>query len=44
MALWIVCNRWIDETKGWRCVLIDGHDGPCQPAQAVSPTRISWQV
>lgn len=25
----IVCNRWIDEAKGWRCDLEEGHEGQC---------------
>lgn len=25
----VMCNRWIDEAKGWRCDLEEGHDGPC---------------
>lgn len=29
MPLWIICDRWIDEMKGWRCVLMDGHEGAC---------------
>lgn len=25
----VICNRWIDETRGSHCVLEKGHDGPC---------------
>ena len=25
----VICDRWIDEVRGERCVLADGHDGPC---------------
>lgn len=25
----IICNRWIDEVQGTRCVLEEGHDGEC---------------
>ncbi|WP_294260767.1 hypothetical protein [uncultured Sphingomonas sp.] len=31
MALWFICNRWIDQVKGWRCRREDGHDGACSP-------------
>lgn len=29
MALWIICDRWINEAAGTRCVLPEGHAGPC---------------
>jgi hypothetical protein len=39
----VICNRWIDEVQGTRCVLAEGHDGPCmtgyQVAAAINKTR-----
>lgn len=33
----VICNRWIDEVRGVRCVLQNDHAGPCSatyPARA----------
>ena len=32
----IICNRWIDEAKGHRCVLAEGHQGDCR-IEGVTP-------
>lgn len=29
----VICNKWIDEAKGWRCGLDEGHHGGCVPAR-----------
>lgn len=29
MALWIVCNRLLNEVMNLRCVREEGHSGPC---------------
>lgn len=34
MTCWLLCDRWIDEVKGERCVLDDGHTGECTAQSA----------
>lgn len=29
MVMIIICDRWIDEVQGRRCVLEQGHQGKC---------------
>lgn len=26
----VICDRWINEVAGTRCVLDEGHPGPCR--------------
>jgi hypothetical protein len=39
----VICHRWIDEAKGWRCVLERGHAGPCRhewtPPERIEPRQ-----
>lgn len=34
-----VCNRWIDEVRGLRCALADGHPGLCR--NQTTPPRVA---
>lgn len=31
----VLCDRWIDEVRGERCALEEGHEGPCRPSDEV---------
>jgi hypothetical protein len=32
-VIYAICARWIDEVRGIRCGLSEGHEGPCRAAR-----------
>lgn len=38
MVSYTLCNRWINEVRGWRCDRMHGHEGKCRTLRQSNPT------